>query len=204
MARSIRERIESVVFAGLKPGAPRVESKRMSWLGPLSGPIDRFLSSGSAPSDPLYLSSRTPRQKFVFVLKVTVPFLALGGIALWTFRTSLFHKDQPKLDMSPAEIAARFMPDVDKIKIVTNRDVEIPAVGVDHRGPALTGKVKNNTSRTLRSVEVTFDVTDQNGSKLAAVKAQFENLAPQSASDFRVPIQQADAAIAVVRDIQIQ
>jgi hypothetical protein len=204
MARSLRERIESVVFAGLKPGTPRAESKRMSWLGPLRGPIERFLSGGPAPSDPLYLSSRTPKQRFLLALKVAVPFALAGGIVLWAFRSDIFPKNQPKLDLSPAELAAKFMPDVDKIRIVTNHDVEVPAVGVDRAGHALTGTVKNNTPRTLRAVEVTFDVTDENGSKLGAAKATFASLAPRSESEFRLPIQQAGAAIAVVREIQMQ
>ncbi len=204
MARSLREVIESVVFAGLKPGAPATQSKRMRWLGPLREPIERFLTGGPTPSDPLYLSSRTPKQRVVFTLKVAAPFLLLGGITLWAFRSSVFRKDQPKLDMSPAEIAAKFMPDVDKIKITTNRDVEVPAVGVDSRGPALVGTVKNNTARVLQSVEVTFDVTDANGSKVGAFKAQFHDLKAQSLTDFRVPIPPANAAIAVVREIAIQ
>ncbi len=204
MARSLRELVESVVFAGLKPGAPRAESKRMSWLGPLRGPIERFLSLGPAPSDPLYLSSRTAKQRLIFALKVAAPFVLAGGITLWLFRNSISPKNQPKLDLTPAELAAKFMPDVDKIRIVTNRDVEVPAVGIDRAGHALTGTVKNNTPRVLRSVEVTFDVTDDSGSKLAAVRASFDTLAPRSESAFRVPVHQADAAIAVVREIQMQ
>ena len=106
--------------------------------------------------------------------------------------------------MSPAEIAAKFMPDIDKIKIQPNRDIEVPSVGVDHNGPALTGTVRNNTTRTIRLAEVYFDVTDDNGSKLGGAKAQFENLAPQSQANFRVPIEQSNAAIAVVREIHTQ
>ncbi len=203
MGRSIRELVESIVFAGLKPGAPSTESKHMRWLGPLRKPVEGFLSGGPAPSDPLYLSKRTPRQKILFALKVAAPLVVLGGMALFAFRSSVVRRNEPKLDLSPAEVAAKFMPDVDRIKIVTNHDVEISSVGVDPRGPALTGSVKNNTARTLRSVEVIFDVTDANGSKLGGVKADFESLAPHSQSDFRVPIQPTNAAIAVVRDIQI-
>ena len=203
MARSFRQLIESVVFAGLKPGGPNAQSSRMRWLGPLREPIERLLSGGPAPSDPLYLSNRSPRQRMIFALKIASPFVVLAAIAAFAFRSSLFHKDQPKLDMSPGELAAKIMPDVDKIQLETNKDIEVPSVGVDHSGPAaLVGTVRNNTGHTIPTVEILIEVTDVNGSKLGGVTARVQNVAPKSDANFRVPIPQEKAVIALVRDIR--
>ncbi len=205
MARSLRQLIESVVFVGLKPGAPAAGPQPRRWLGPFREWIERFLSPGPPPSDPLYLSRRTPRQKFLFAIKLACPFVILGVGVMWSFEIGLFHKEKPKLDLSPAEVAAKMLPELDRIKIESNKDVEVPSVGVDHNGAtALTGTVRNNTPRSISGVDVFFDVTDANGSKLGNVRTHFQNLAAKSESSFHIPIQESNAAIAIVREIRIQ
>ncbi len=205
MARGIRRLIESVVFAGLKPGAHSAQPRRMRWLGPLLRPVERFLSGGITPSDPLYLSHRTPRQRFLFALKIAAPVVVLAGIAAWMFRGSLFDTNQPKGNMTPAELAARMLPDLDRLKVETNRDIEVPSVGIDRSGPlALAGTVRNNTPRVFDTVEILCELTDANGSKLGGVTAQVRNLAPKSQADFRVSIAQQTAVAALVRDIRAQ
>jgi hypothetical protein len=205
MARNLRQIMESVVFAGLKSGAPAAGTNPHRFLGPLRDWLERFLSGGPPPSDPLYLSRRTPRQRLVLALKIASPFLALAVIVMWSFRIGLFRKEQPKLDLSPAEIASKMLPEVDRIKIESNRDIDVPSVGVEHNGTAaLAGAVRNNTSRVIGQVDVYFDVTDENGSKLGDVKAHFQNLAPKSEQPFRMPIEQSNAAIAIVREIRAQ
>ena len=205
MGNGLRKFIESVVFAGLKPGgggAPAA-SPRKRWLGPLSGPLERFLSGGPAPSDPLYLSRRTPKQRIILAAKVATPILIVAALASWVFRSSLFpDKNPPKLDLSNAEILAKTLPDLDKIKVETNRDVEIPSVGFDREGQmSLVGTVRNNTNHTIDSVDVLFEVTDATGSKLGGVRALVQKLGPKSDSNFRVPIAQKTATIAIVRAI---
>jgi hypothetical protein len=204
MARSLREIIESVVFAGLKPGAPHTAEKRMRWLGPLAGPMERFLSGGPTPSDPLYLSHRTPGQRIMLGVKVAIPLAIVGGGLFWYFRSGIQEK-QPVLNLTPAEAAAKMMPDLNRVNVVTNKDIEVPEVGVDRSGSlALAGIVRNNTAHTVSAVEILFDVTDDRGSRLGNVSAQLQNLAPKSESKFRVPINQQTASIAIVRDIKMR
>jgi hypothetical protein len=205
MGSGLRKFIESILFAGLKPGGAPAASPRRRWLGPLAGPLERFLSGGPPPSDPLYLSRRTPKQRFMVAAKVALPILLVAAAASWIFRSSIFPKNPPKLDLTAPEIAAKMLPDLDKIKIDTNRDVEVPSVGFDRAGQiALVGTVRNNTSHTIDHVEIQFEVTDENGSKLGGITASVQKLPPKSDSRFRVPIEQKNAAIALVRAINTQ
>jgi hypothetical protein len=174
----------------------------MRWFRPLLRRLDPLLA-GTAPEDPLYLTRRTPWGWIVFASKVAAPFVITASIAIWASKSGVFRKPPPNLDPAPAEIGAKVLPRAGTLVIAASKDVEIPDVEVDTRGRALIGAVKNNTSRTIESVEVLFDVTDDNGSKLSGVKAHIENLAPASRSSFRVPISETHAAIAVVRDIRI-
>ena len=48
MSKSFREKIEALVFAGLKPGAASSQPKQKRWLGPLRGPLERFLNAGGS------------------------------------------------------------------------------------------------------------------------------------------------------------
>ena len=60
--KQIREFLESIAFAGLKPGGQTAPKRQLPWLGPLR---DRLLSGGPAPTDPLYLTNRTLGRKLL-------------------------------------------------------------------------------------------------------------------------------------------
>src|SRR5262249_17475090 len=77
MANRLRDLIESVVFAGLKPGAPS-SPRQNKRLGSLGRQLDRFLDGG-AQSDPLYLSNRSLMQRARFVAGILVAWLLGGG-----------------------------------------------------------------------------------------------------------------------------
>ena len=81
MLKRFRQFIDSIVFAGLKPDAPREQAKRTRWLGPLRGLAGAFLLR-PAPSDPLYLSNRTFDQKVKLGLAIAVPCLIVAGGAV--------------------------------------------------------------------------------------------------------------------------
>jgi len=81
MKKRIQQFLESVLFAGLKPGrqsAPKQEP------GPVRSYVDRFLSGGQ-PTDPLYLTNRTSGQKLKSWSLVAIPCLVLAvGVTLST------------------------------------------------------------------------------------------------------------------------
>ena len=84
MKKRLQRFLESVLFAGLKPGAQAAPKRELRWLGPLRTPVERFLS-GPAPDDPLYLTNRTAGQKFKSWSLIAIPCLVLAvgiGVAL--------------------------------------------------------------------------------------------------------------------------
>src|ERR1017187_7901477 len=75
--------LESIAFAGMKPGAQTAPKRQLAWLGPLRGPVERLLSGGPAPTDPLYLTNRTLGRKLLSCSLIGIPCLALlAGIGV--------------------------------------------------------------------------------------------------------------------------
>jgi hypothetical protein len=206
MLNHFRRFASSIVFAGLKPDAPREQAKRLRWLGPLRGLLERVLLA-PAPSDPLYLSNRTFDQKVKLGLAIAVPCLIVVGVTALGL-SHLFHANGPgpAAEPSGAELAAKLLPDVDKIgKIEVNKDVQVLEAHVELEGGAkVTGTAKNNTGHLIHTTEIVFNLTDQGGSLLGAVSAHVDNLAPNATVQFQIPIEQTNAAFALVREVQTQ
>jgi hypothetical protein len=206
MLKRFRRFVDSVVFAGLKPDAPREQAKGTRWLGPLRDSVDRVLSR-PAPSDPLYLSNRTLDQRVKLWLAIAVPCLILAGVTA----LGLSHFFQAKLpgpapEPSAAVLAAKLLPNMGKIgNIEVNKYVQVLEAHVELEGGAkLTGTARNNTDHLIHTAEIVFNLTDQGGSQVGAVSAQVENLAPNATVRFQVPIEQTNAAFALVREVQTQ
>ncbi|MGA2267763.1 MAG: FxLYD domain-containing protein [Bryobacteraceae bacterium] len=175
----------------------------MRWLGPLRGPLERFLFR-PAPSDPLYLSNRTFDQKVKLGLVIAVPCLILAGIVLLGL-SNIFQANEPgpAPEPSAAELAAKLLPNVDKtIKIEVNKDIEVLEAHIENdKGMKAAGLVKNVTDHVIHSAEIVLNVTDGAGSHLGAVSARVDNLAPGATVKFETPIPQKDAAFALVREV---
>jgi hypothetical protein len=206
MWKRLRRLIDSIVFAGLKPDAPRDQSKPTRWLGPLRGLVNRVLFR-PAPSDPLYLSNRTFNQKVKLWLAIAGPCLILAGVAVLGlshfFRTEV---PGPAPAPSAAVLAAKLLPDLDEtIKVKVDQDVQVLDAHVEREGGMkVVGTVKNNTDRLIRTTEIVLDLTDAMSSQLGAVSARVDNLAPNATVKFQIPIEQKDAAFALVHEIQTQ
>jgi hypothetical protein len=204
MASRFRKHLESIVYAGMKPGRPRAESKPMPLLGPLRGPAKRWLSGGGR-QDPLYLSNRTFSQKLVGWAKVGVPLLVVMVAVVFAFRMHR-RSDKPAEILSPAEIAAKMLPDLNKpIHLDSNTDIEILEVYVEHDGgDKLLGKLRNNTSHEIQAGEVDFTLTGAGGSQVGAVSVKVNKLAAGATVPFTQPIAEKNAAAALVRDVRTQ
>ena len=192
-----------MVFAGLKPDTPRERAKRTRWLGPLHRLVDR-IPSKPAPSDPLYLSNRTFDQKVKLWLAIAVPCLILAGLTVLGL-SHFYHANGPGPAPEPpaAVVAAKLLPDLDKtMRPDVIADVQVLEAHVESEGGMkVTGIVKNNTGRLIRTTEIILNLTDAADSKLGAVRAQVDNLAPHATVKFQVPIEQKDAALALVREV---
>jgi hypothetical protein len=194
MLKRLRRFIESVVFAGLKPDAPREQAKRARWLDPLRRLLERILLR-PAPSDPLYLSNRTFDQKLKLRLAIAVPCLILaGGVLLGLSHFFQANGPGPAPEPSAAELAAKLLPNVDKtINIEVNQDAQVLDAHVEREG-----------GMKVAGTEIILNLTDKTGSHLGAVSAQVDNLAPHATMKFQAPIEQKDAAFALVREVQTQ
>jgi hypothetical protein len=208
MLKRIKEIFESIAYAGLQPGGRKAQAtQRRDWLAPLRSRLDRFLS-GSASSDPLYLSNRTAGQKIKFWAVVALPCLILvAGIALGVMgyfsRGSSFGAapDRP----SNAEIANRMLPDLNKdLHIASNQDLVVEDVHVVQGAQdQLAGVARNNTDHAIQRAQLTFELTDAMGSRQGAVSTELENIGAKSAMPFRFAIPQHGASFALVREVHI-
>jgi len=200
----IRKFLESIVFAGLKPGAQTAPKGELGWLGPLRGPVERLLSGGPAPSDPLYLTNRTLGRKFLSWSLVGIPCLILlAGIGITLSSLLDPPKPKPAKELTAAEITARLLPNMDKdFKLAPPSDLKVLEARVD--GTRLVGKVKNTSTREIAGAELVVDLADAYGSQVGAVSAVVGKIPPSGTREFEVPISQRNAANAVVREVTLR
>ncbi len=202
--KRLRAFLESIVFAGLKPSGQKTQAPQLKWLGPIRGPIERFLAGGPAPSDPLYLTNRSMSKKMRSWALIAVPCLVLA-IAMGIALSKILDPPEvaPAKELSAKELAAKILPNMDKdLKLASNPDVQVVEVTIRHEGGShLKGVVKNTTTHEIAYVDLTVDLTDATGSQVGAVSGTIERVPPSSNKDFTFPIKQRDAAFALVREI---
>lgn len=202
--KRLRNFFESIVFAGMRPGSTAGNADGMRWLGPLRGPIERFLSGGAAPTDPLYLTNRTLGQRVRLAAVVAVPFvLVLAAIYLATMGY-LAPSEAPQQQLTPAQIAQKMLPNLNEkdLEIRSNHELDVMDVHVEHGSPLkLAGVLKNNTARTIHDAQLIFDVTDDAGSRLGAVSTTVPSVDAKSSVAFSFTIPQTNAAFALVREM---
>ena len=194
----LRKFLESIVFAGMKPGTQTAAKPQPKWLGPLRGPLERLLSGGPAPTDPLYLTNRSLTQKLKSWSLLAVPCLILVAGVAYTLRTLNPPETKPVQEPTAAEISARLQLPKD-IKLAPASDVQVLEIRVD--GSQVVGAVRNTSARDIPVVKLIIDLTTTSGSQVGAVDATLEKLPASGRRDFQIPIKQRDAALALVREI---
>ena len=194
----IRKFIESIVFAGMKPGGQAARKPELKWLGPLRGPVERLLAGGPTPTDPLYLTNRTPTQKLKSWSLVAIPCLILAVGIAYTLRALDPPEPAPVKELTPAEIAAKMRLPSD-LTLAPASEVQVLEVRVE--GTQLLGSVLNTSKREIAQVQLVIDLTGSEGSQVGAVNTTVENLPPSGRKDFRIALRQRNAAFALVREI---
>jgi hypothetical protein len=204
--KSLREKIESIVFAGLKPSGGKVEAAAPppdTAMGRLRQRIDKWISGGPAPTDPLYLTNRTMGQKIKSWSVVAVPLVILvGGIALSLSNVLDPPEVKPQKELSPAEVAAKLLPNLKDIKIELNHDIDVVEAKIERSGGVrMVGTVKNKTSKPIAAADLGCDLTDAGGTQLGAVSVHIENIPASGVKSFELPLKQPDASFVLVREI---
>ena len=195
--------LESIAFAGMKPGAQTAPKRQLAWLGPLRGPVERLLSGGPAPTDPLYLTNRTLGRKLLSWSLIGIPCLALLagiGVKLSSLDPPLA---KPAKELTAAEITAKLLPNMDKdFKLAPASDVQVLEARVD--GTRLVGKVKNTSTKEIDGAELVIDLADAEGSQVGAVSTVVEKIPPLGTRNFEISIKQRRAATATVREVTVR
>ena len=199
--KRVREILESIAFAGLKPsGGPVAAPKKKTWYTPVEERLERYLTGGATPNDPLYLSNRTLGQKVRAWSLIGVPclILAIGiGVTLYVLEPP---EAAPPKQMTSAEIAAKVLPNIDKdIKLAPAADIQLVQINVS--GMRVTGTVQNTTQHSVAHAELVIQLTDSTGSQVGAVTTELKNIPASGQKEFGFPITQRDASYAVVREI---
>jgi len=206
MKERIRRFIESILYAGLKPNdpysaqAPAAPPPKKR-LARLVDPINRFIT-GPKSTDPLYLSNRTWQQKLIRGIMLGLPALAIL-VGLVVAASNIFApKRLPPKEPTAAELIAKLLPDIEKTANVPKyTDAEVTEVIVDRIGPPmLRGRLHNKTDHVL-AVEFVVDITDENGSHVASEAKRVSGAMPQQTVSFELPLDQKNAAFALVRDV---
>lgn len=212
--RKFKEFFERLAYAGLKPQGGRPAQAAKTDAPPAKGlaGIRAWFNSKinqSGNVDPLYLSNRTPMQRFRSWAIIGVPvLLVLGGVGAALL--GVFEPDDvvtpPPAGLTNAEIAAKMLPDLNKdLKIETQHDLDIEDVHVV-TSPSihLAGVAKNNTDHAISKAELTFDLTDKTGSRQGAVSTELKNIGSKASVPFQIAIEAPTASFALVREVRIQ
>jgi hypothetical protein len=130
MKKRIQEFFESLMYAGLKPGG-QAAPKREPGAGPLRSSVERFLSGGQ-PTDPLYLTNRTPGQKLKSWSLIAIPCLVLAvGVSVVLSNLIDPPAATPLKKLTSAEITAKLLPNLDKdYKLKPPSDVQVVEIRV--------------------------------------------------------------------------
>jgi hypothetical protein len=203
--KRLRALFESIVFADMKPGARTEQTQGRKSFAPVASWWERVLSGG-AQKDPLYLTNRSTGQKIKAWSVIAVPCLLIIGFVAITLSRDYFDPPEvtPQKEMTAEEVSRKLLPNMAKdIQIETNHDVEVSEAHVETASMKLTGRLKNNSTKRFAAVDVVFNLTDSTGSQVGAVNGHVENLDPKAVKAFEFPIQQRNAAFALVRELSL-
>jgi hypothetical protein len=109
---------------------------------------------------------------------------------------------KPQNELSPAEVAAKLLPNLKDIKIELNHDIDVVEVRIERTGGIhMVGTVKNKTAKPIAAADLGCDLTDAGGTQLGAVSAHIENIPASGVKTFELPLKQPDASFVLVREI---
>ena len=198
---ALRDRIEKIIYAGLKPEAgrhPPLRERVRLWL---DRRLDRLAGAGEAPEDPLYLTNLTWTQKARWAILIAAPVvvtvLLVAGVSTNLVNFEFLHK----AESAPAPSVAKALPDlVRDLKNLSELEIVELALQRKEFPPVVEGAVRNNSDQVFRAAEISFNVTDERGAMVGSVSTQVQNVPPHGTVRFRVEVPMKNAALAIIRE----
>jgi hypothetical protein len=162
--RSLRERLERLLFAGLKPGMRSSEI-------------------------------RQPTAKD-YLLRAVAVVAAIAALAALYYGVAAAGRSarQESGQLPAGDIGQRAPGDVEVVDLSMNLNSEPKSI---------TGTVKNDSERNFRRVEVTFALTDDNGSAIGVETVSVADVKAKTSVPFRASIITKGASYYVIRDIAV-
>ena len=133
-----------------------------------------------------------------------MPLLILvGGVGLSLSSILDPPESRPAKELSPAEVAAKLLPNLKDLKVDVNHDIDVVEVRIERHGAIrMVGTVKNKSNHQIAAADVTCDLTDDGGTQLGSVTAHIEDIAPSATKNFDVPLIQGNAYFVLIREIE--
>jgi hypothetical protein len=174
-----------------------------SWLENLRERFETFLS-GRAPTDPLYLTNRTWKQKLKLAGLIALPVLVLA-VLIGIGSTDPFHLNKadpyehPLKEVAP-KVASKPLPDPK----LAPKDLDVINIRIltDVSPPVVTGIVRNNTGQDVESAEVSYYLADHNNSVIGTESTSVQNVRAHDSVTFRTSLKTVDAQYVLVRDVR--
>jgi hypothetical protein len=198
MLNRLKNFAESIVYAGMKPAVRSAEGAPAAKPGFFA----RILN-GPAVSDPLYFTNQTFGQKARRMLLLASPvILVLAGGAL-AIKVLAPTKSKAPKPLTNAELRAKVLPEFNRpITLEANQDIEVTEVHFEHTGGnSIVGNIRNKGTHQIVEATMVFELADPANSGLGAVTVRETNLPPGTSRTFRMPIEQANATYAMVREV---
>ena len=189
---------ESIIYAGLKPAGRSIEGAPAAKPGFFA----RILN-GPAVSDPFYLTNQSFGQKARRMLFMMLPVIVVIAGGVFAIQRSAPKKSKPPKTLTNAELRAMILPDFNQpITLESNQDLEVTEVHFEHSGGnVIIGNVRNKGSHQIVEATMVFELADPSNSEIGAVTVKETDLAPGTSRTFRMPIEEANATYALVREV---
>jgi hypothetical protein len=165
--------------------------------------FDRFLD-GRPPSDPLYLSNRTWKQKLSFGALIAAPavillaLLAIGSTGMFRLNNvdPYEHSVAETAPPAPPKIAADPKLNRPDLEVLNIQFIQAPGK------PVVSGIVRNNTDRIVDSAEVSYYLSDSRGSLIGSETTTVRNIEAHASVPFRATVMSPNAAYVLVREVR--
>jgi len=201
MLKRFQKFLESLVFAGLRPGA----SSAPQPAGKVSRLFGGMYRSVVAPGiSALYVGNLTFAQRARRLLLLVVPLLAVAGVVVLGIFYFAAKRESDVPLLTNAEVAEKILPNFDSnITVEANKSLEVSEVTFEHGASSvMRGSLQNKSGRAIAEAVVVLDLTNDEGSQLGGVTITERNLAPDEVRRFEQSINQHTATHSVVRSVR--